>query len=83
MRYKYVFNLVNNYTFLMKGNGLGSVQLNGDREGSPHQEPNENRHPNFSRKEKKEILVSSLQFCCLEYCLLIQVFVFQVLESRF
>ncbi|XP_020650406.1 mitogen-activated protein kinase kinase kinase kinase 3 isoform X4 [Pogona vitticeps] len=38
------------------GNGLNSVQLNGDREGSPHQEPNENRHTNLSKKEKKEIL---------------------------
>ncbi|KAJ6667050.1 hypothetical protein lerEdw1_019053 [Lerista edwardsae] len=37
------------------GNGL-NVQLNGDREGSLHQEPNENRHTNLSRKEKKEIL---------------------------
>lgn len=46
----------------MKGNGLNSVQLNGDREGSLHQESNENRHTNLSRKEKKEILVSSLAF---------------------
>ncbi|XP_044285635.1 mitogen-activated protein kinase kinase kinase kinase 3 isoform X5 [Varanus komodoensis] len=38
------------------GNGMNSVQLNGDREGSPHQEPNENRHTNLSRKDKKEIL---------------------------
>ncbi|XP_062824979.1 mitogen-activated protein kinase kinase kinase kinase 3 isoform X4 [Anolis carolinensis] len=37
------------------GNGLNSVQINGDREGSPHQEPNENRHTNVSRKEKKEV----------------------------
>nr|XP_060610488.1 mitogen-activated protein kinase kinase kinase kinase 3 isoform X7 [Anolis sagrei ordinatus] len=37
------------------GNGLNSVQINGDREGSPHQEPNENRHTNASRKEKKEV----------------------------
>ncbi|XP_042311564.1 mitogen-activated protein kinase kinase kinase kinase 3 isoform X4 [Sceloporus undulatus] len=38
------------------GNGWSSIQLNGDREGSPHQEPNENRHTNVSRKEKKEVL---------------------------
>uniref|UniRef100_A0A670KM23 Mitogen-activated protein kinase kinase kinase kinase n=1 Tax=Podarcis muralis TaxID=64176 RepID=A0A670KM23_PODMU len=38
------------------GNGLNSVQTNGDREGSPHQEPNENRHTNLSRREKKEVL---------------------------
>nr|XP_009685142.1 PREDICTED: mitogen-activated protein kinase kinase kinase kinase 3 isoform X5 [Struthio camelus australis] len=37
------------------GNGVTSVQLNGEREGSPHQ-PNEVRDTNFSRKEKKEIL---------------------------
>ncbi|XP_062979958.1 mitogen-activated protein kinase kinase kinase kinase 3 isoform X3 [Elgaria multicarinata webbii] len=38
------------------GNGWNSVQLNGDREGSPHQEPSEKRHTNLSRKDKKEIL---------------------------
>ncbi|XP_067389024.1 mitogen-activated protein kinase kinase kinase kinase 3 isoform X4 [Emydura macquarii macquarii] len=38
------------------GNGVSSLHLNGDREGSPHQQPNENRDTNFSRKEKKEIL---------------------------
>ncbi|XP_077191771.1 mitogen-activated protein kinase kinase kinase kinase 3 isoform X4 [Paroedura picta] len=38
------------------GNGFSSVQLNGDRDGSPHQESNENRHTNISRKEKKEML---------------------------
>ncbi|XP_026508944.1 mitogen-activated protein kinase kinase kinase kinase 3 isoform X2 [Terrapene carolina triunguis] len=38
------------------GNGVSSLDLNGDREGSPHQQPNENRDTNFSRKEKKEIL---------------------------
>uniref|UniRef100_A0A8B9ETD5 Mitogen-activated protein kinase kinase kinase kinase n=1 Tax=Anser cygnoides TaxID=8845 RepID=A0A8B9ETD5_ANSCY len=37
------------------GNGFTSVQLNGEREGSPHQQ-NEDRDTNFSRKEKKEIL---------------------------
>ncbi|XP_062427619.1 mitogen-activated protein kinase kinase kinase kinase 3 isoform X7 [Rhea pennata] len=37
------------------GNGVTSVQLNGEREGSPHQQ-NEARDANFSRKEKKEIL---------------------------
>ncbi|KAM6366468.1 mitogen-activated protein kinase kinase kinase kinase 3 isoform 16-T20 [Alca torda] len=37
------------------GNGVTSVQLNGEREGSPHQQ-NEPRDTNFSRKEKKEIL---------------------------
>uniref|UniRef100_A0A2D4HYP1 Mitogen-activated protein kinase kinase kinase kinase n=1 Tax=Micrurus lemniscatus lemniscatus TaxID=129467 RepID=A0A2D4HYP1_MICLE len=37
------------------GNGFNSVQLNGDKESSPHQEPSENRHTN-PRKEKKEIL---------------------------
>ncbi|NXP15209.1 M4K3 kinase, partial [Thinocorus orbignyianus] len=37
------------------GNGVTSVQLNGEREGSPHQQ-NETRDTNFSRKEKKEIL---------------------------
>ncbi|XP_035408786.1 mitogen-activated protein kinase kinase kinase kinase 3 isoform X7 [Cygnus olor] len=37
------------------GNGFASVQLNGEREGSPHQQ-NEDRDTNFSRKEKKEIL---------------------------
>ncbi|KFQ08416.1 Mitogen-activated protein kinase kinase kinase kinase 3, partial [Leptosomus discolor] len=36
-------------------NGVTSVQLNGEREGSPHQQ-NEARDTNFSRKEKKEIL---------------------------
>ncbi|XP_050807520.1 mitogen-activated protein kinase kinase kinase kinase 3 isoform X2 [Gopherus flavomarginatus] len=38
------------------GNGVSSLHLNGDREGSPHQQSNENRDTNFSRKEKKEIL---------------------------
>ncbi|XP_010560730.1 PREDICTED: mitogen-activated protein kinase kinase kinase kinase 3 isoform X4 [Haliaeetus leucocephalus] len=37
------------------GNGVTSVQLNGEREGSPHQQ-NEARDTTFSRKEKKEIL---------------------------
>ncbi|XP_046771024.1 mitogen-activated protein kinase kinase kinase kinase 3 isoform X18 [Gallus gallus] len=37
------------------GNGVTSVQLNGEREGSPHQQ-NEARDTSFSRKEKKEIL---------------------------
>ncbi|XP_021245540.1 mitogen-activated protein kinase kinase kinase kinase 3 isoform X7 [Numida meleagris] len=37
------------------GNGVTSVQLNGEREGSPHQY-NEARDTSFSRKEKKEIL---------------------------
>ncbi|XP_059684400.1 mitogen-activated protein kinase kinase kinase kinase 3 isoform X3 [Gavia stellata] len=37
------------------GNGVTSVQLNGEREGSPHQQ-NEARDTNFSRREKKEIL---------------------------
>ncbi|KAI6071566.1 Mitogen-activated protein kinase kinase kinase kinase 3 isoform X5 [Aix galericulata] len=37
------------------GNGFTSVQLNGEREGSPPQH-NEDRDTNFSRKEKKEIL---------------------------
>uniref|UniRef100_A0A669PK07 Mitogen-activated protein kinase kinase kinase kinase n=1 Tax=Phasianus colchicus TaxID=9054 RepID=A0A669PK07_PHACC len=37
------------------GNGITSVQLNGEREGSPHQQ-NEARDTSFSRKEKKEIL---------------------------
>ncbi|NXI46921.1 M4K3 kinase, partial [Galbula dea] len=37
------------------GNGVTSVQLNGEREGSPHQ-LSEARDPNFSRKEKKEML---------------------------
>ncbi|NXD84777.1 M4K3 kinase, partial [Halcyon senegalensis] len=37
------------------GNGVTSVQLNSEREGSPHQQ-NEARDSNFSRKEKKEIL---------------------------
>uniref|UniRef100_A0A663N2H6 Mitogen-activated protein kinase kinase kinase kinase n=1 Tax=Athene cunicularia TaxID=194338 RepID=A0A663N2H6_ATHCN len=37
------------------GNGVTSVQLNGEREGSPHQQ-NEARDTNFPRKEKKEIL---------------------------
>ncbi|NXJ71386.1 M4K3 kinase, partial [Rostratula benghalensis] len=37
------------------GNGVASVQLNGEREGSPHQQ-NETRDANFSRKEKKELL---------------------------
>ncbi|XP_053916886.1 mitogen-activated protein kinase kinase kinase kinase 3 isoform X6 [Cuculus canorus] len=35
------------------GNGVSSVQLNGEREGSPQ---NEARDTSFSRKEKKEIL---------------------------
>lgn len=38
---------------------MSSLHLNGDREGSPHQQPNENRDTNFSRKEKKEILVGN------------------------
>ncbi|XP_061206307.1 mitogen-activated protein kinase kinase kinase kinase 3 isoform X9 [Neopsephotus bourkii] len=37
------------------GNGVSYVQLNGEREGSPHQQ-NEVRDTNFSRREKKEIL---------------------------
>nr|XP_054484616.1 mitogen-activated protein kinase kinase kinase kinase 3 isoform X10 [Agelaius phoeniceus] len=37
------------------GNGVTSVQLNGEREDLPHQQ-NEARDTNFSRKEKKEIL---------------------------
>ncbi|NXJ85741.1 M4K3 kinase, partial [Trogon melanurus] len=37
------------------GNGVTSVQLNGEREGSPLQH-NEARDTNFSRREKKEIL---------------------------
>ncbi|NXI52869.1 M4K3 kinase, partial [Chloroceryle aenea] len=37
------------------GNGVTSVQLNSEREGSPHQR-NEGRDTPFSRKEKKEIL---------------------------
>ncbi|KAM6366455.1 mitogen-activated protein kinase kinase kinase kinase 3 isoform 5-T6 [Alca torda] len=40
------------------GNGVTSVQLNGEREGSPHQQ-NEPRDTNFSRKEKKEILMGA------------------------
>ncbi|XP_014453695.2 mitogen-activated protein kinase kinase kinase kinase 3 isoform X2 [Alligator mississippiensis] len=38
------------------GNGVNSIQLNGDREASPRQQQNENRDTNFLRKEKKEIL---------------------------
>ncbi|NXM42021.1 M4K3 kinase, partial [Gymnorhina tibicen] len=37
------------------GNGVTSVQLNGEREELPHQQ-NESRDTNFSRKEKKEML---------------------------
>ncbi|KAM9563277.1 mitogen-activated protein kinase kinase kinase kinase 3 isoform 12-T12 [Guaruba guarouba] len=37
------------------GNGVSYVQLNGEREGSPHQQ-NEVRDTNFSRRERKEIL---------------------------
>ncbi|XP_055569239.1 mitogen-activated protein kinase kinase kinase kinase 3 isoform X5 [Falco biarmicus] len=37
------------------GNGVTSVQLNGEKEGSPHQQ-NEVRDTDFSRKEKKELL---------------------------
>ncbi|XP_068042620.1 mitogen-activated protein kinase kinase kinase kinase 3 isoform X5 [Anomalospiza imberbis] len=37
------------------GNGVASVQLNGEREELPHQQ-NEARDTNFSRKEKKEML---------------------------
>ncbi|XP_063247768.1 mitogen-activated protein kinase kinase kinase kinase 3 isoform X5 [Prinia subflava] len=37
------------------GNGVTSVQLNGEREELPHQQ-NEARDTNFSMKEKKEIL---------------------------
>ncbi|KAM6279594.1 mitogen-activated protein kinase kinase kinase kinase 3 isoform 5-T5 [Porphyrio hochstetteri] len=37
------------------GNGVTSVQLNGEREGSPHQQ-DEARDTIFSRKEKKEVL---------------------------
>ncbi|NXC39334.1 M4K3 kinase, partial [Penelope pileata] len=37
------------------GNGVTSVQLNGEREGLPHQQ-NEARDTSFSRKERKEIL---------------------------
>ncbi|XP_057252860.1 mitogen-activated protein kinase kinase kinase kinase 3 isoform X7 [Pezoporus wallicus] len=37
------------------GNGVSYVQLNGEREGSPHQQ-HEVRDTNFSRREKKEIL---------------------------
>jgi len=42
--------------WIFLGNGVTSVQLNGEREGSPHQQ-NEARDTSFSRKEKKEILV--------------------------
>ncbi|KFO54695.1 Mitogen-activated protein kinase kinase kinase kinase 3, partial [Corvus brachyrhynchos] len=37
------------------GNGVTSVQLNGERDELPHQQ-NEARDTNFSRREKKEIL---------------------------
>ncbi|NXO44156.1 M4K3 kinase, partial [Locustella ochotensis] len=37
------------------GNGVTSVQLNGEKEELPHQQ-NEARDTNFSRKEKKEML---------------------------
>ncbi|NWW10684.1 M4K3 kinase, partial [Oreocharis arfaki] len=37
------------------GNGVTSVQLNGEREELPHQQ-NESRDTSFTRKEKKEIL---------------------------
>ncbi|NXJ10676.1 M4K3 kinase, partial [Odontophorus gujanensis] len=37
------------------GNGVTSVQLNGEREGSPHQQ-SEARDTSFTRKEKKEML---------------------------
>ncbi|XP_014110142.1 PREDICTED: mitogen-activated protein kinase kinase kinase kinase 3 isoform X7 [Pseudopodoces humilis] len=37
------------------GNGVTSVQLNGEKEELPHQQ-NEARDTNFSRREKKEIL---------------------------
>ncbi|NWU99933.1 M4K3 kinase, partial [Upupa epops] len=38
------------------GNGVTSVQLNGEEEGSPPHLHNEARDINFSRKEKKEML---------------------------
>uniref|UniRef100_A0A8C6ZX39 Mitogen-activated protein kinase kinase kinase kinase n=1 Tax=Nothoprocta perdicaria TaxID=30464 RepID=A0A8C6ZX39_NOTPE len=40
------------------GNGVTSVQLNGEREGSPHQQI-EARDMHFSKKEKKEILMGA------------------------
>ncbi|KAL7987264.1 hypothetical protein Chor_006183 [Crotalus horridus] len=49
MHYLIAFNIFS------EGNGFNSVQLNGDKESSPHQEPSENRHTN-PRKERKEIL---------------------------
>ncbi|XP_023603324.1 mitogen-activated protein kinase kinase kinase kinase 3 isoform X13 [Myotis lucifugus] len=37
------------------GNGVGSFQLNGERDGSLYQQQNEHRGTNLSRKEKKDV----------------------------
>lgn len=55
--------------FFSEGNGFNSVQLNGDKESSPHQEPSENRHTN-PRKERKEILVGNAMFLLCSFRLL-------------
>uniref|UniRef100_A0A8D0L540 Mitogen-activated protein kinase kinase kinase kinase n=1 Tax=Sphenodon punctatus TaxID=8508 RepID=A0A8D0L540_SPHPU len=50
------YNLFVTLNISCKGNGVSSVQVNGDREGSPQQQQNENRDTNISKKEKKEML---------------------------
>ncbi|MEJ1269942.1 mitogen-activated protein kinase kinase kinase kinase 3 [Cricetulus griseus] len=37
------------------GNGVSSLQLNGERDGSLHQQQSEHRGTNLSRKEKKDV----------------------------
>lgn len=57
------------FNIFSEGNGFNSVQLNGDKESSPHQEPSENRHTN-PRKERKEILVGNAMFLLCSFRLL-------------
>ncbi|XP_038967656.1 mitogen-activated protein kinase kinase kinase kinase 3 isoform X4 [Rattus norvegicus] len=40
---------------LSQGNGVSSFQLNGERDGSVHQQQSEQRGTNLSRKEKKDV----------------------------
>lgn len=48
---------LNIFKHLIEGNGVGSFQLNGERDGSLYQQQNEHRGTNLSRKEKKDVPV--------------------------
>lgn len=48
---------VNIFKHLIEGNGTGSFQLNGERDGSLYQQQNEHRGTDLSRKEKKDVPV--------------------------